>query len=325
MARLRRRARAVSLAAVQHLAHWDDVEGSRREAGHIGGTWRDLGRAAGTEGVGVALIEVDAGKWSTPAHVEGASEELFYVLEGSGLSWQSGEVYEVGEGDFLVHLPHREAHTLRAGPDGLRVLAFGHRVRHGNTVLPRAGVAWMYPGFADVALVGPGQGPYVREAAAGEPEVGEPAERPASIVNVEDVESNEREHSASLFHERDLGRAAGSERTGMSHLIIPAGREGWPPHCHSAEEEIFVVLGGEGTLILDDDEQPIRPGHVVGRPPGTRVAHSFRAGASDLVYLAYGTREPNDIAYYPRSGKVSLRGVGVMGRIEPLGYWDGEP
>ena len=61
------------------------------------------------------------------------------------------------------------------------------------------------------------------------------------------------------------------------------------------------------------------------RPPGTRVAHAFRAGETELVYLAYGTREPNDIAYYPRSGKVNLRGIGVMGRIEPLGYWDGEP
>jgi uncharacterized cupin superfamily protein len=313
------------LAAVQHLAHWDDVEGARREAGHIGGTWRDLGTAAGTQGVGVALIEVDPGKWSTPAHVEGASEEVFYVLEGSGLSWQSGEVYEVGEGDFLVHLPHREAHTLRAGPDGLRVLAFGHRVRHGNTVLPRAGVAWMYPGFADVSIVGPGTGPYVREAAAGEPEVGDSSARPASIVNVENVEPRVTEHSATLFAERDLGRAAGSARTGLSHLIINGGHEGWPPHCHSAEEEIFVVLGGEGTLRLGDDEHPLRPGHVVGRPPGTRVSHSFRAGGSDLVYLAYGTREPNDIAYYPRSGKVSLRGVGVMGRIEPLGYREDEP
>jgi uncharacterized cupin superfamily protein len=313
------------LAAVQHVAHWDDVEGARREAGHIGGTWRDLGSATGTQGVGVALIEVDPGKWSTPAHVEGASEEVFYVLRGSGLSWQSGEVYEVGEGDCLVHLPHREAHTLRAGPDGLRVLAFGHRVRHGNTVLPRAGVAWMYPGFADVSIIDPGRGPYVREAAAGEPEVGEPAERPASVVNIENVKLVEREHSASLIRERDLGRAAGSVRTGLSHLTIPASREGWPPHCHAAEEEIFVVLGGEGTLRLGDDEHPVRPGHVVGRPPGTGVSHSFRAGGSDLVYLAYGTREPNDIAYYPRSGKVSLRGVGVMGRIEPLGYWDGEP
>ena len=66
------------------------------------------------------------------------------------------------------------------------------------------------------------------------------------------------------------------------------------------------------------------PGSVVSRPAGSRVAHAFRAGAEPLVLLAYGTREPNDITYYPRSGKVSFRGVGVIGRIEPLDYWDGE-
>ena len=54
------------------------------------------------------------------------------------------------------------------------------------------------------------------------------------------------------------------------------------------------------------------------------MAHTFRAGPGGLAYLAYGTREPNDICYYPRSGKVALWGVGVIGRIEPLDYWDGE-
>ena len=321
--------RAISLALVEHVIHWDDVEPARREAGHIAGSWRDLGSAAGTVGVGVKLVDVDRGRWSTPAHVEAGEEEIFYVLAGSGLSWQDdgrgGVAYEVGAGDCLVHLPGGEAHTLRGGPDGLRVLAFGERLWHGNTVLPRAGVAWMSPAFVDVTLVAPDRGPYQREAEAGEPEVGDPMERPPSIVNLDDVEPVEREHSRSLFVERDFGRAAGSVRTGMSHLRISAGREGWPPHCHSAEEEIFVVLDGEGTVVLGEVEHAVRPGHVVARPPGTRVAHSFRAGSNDLVYLAYGTREPNDIAYYPRSGKVSLRGVGVMGRIEPLGYWDGEP
>ena len=80
---------------MQHVAHWDDVEPRRREVGHLAGTWRDLGRAVGTEGVGVQRIDVDAGRWSTPAHVEGAAEEIFYVLEGSGLSWQDGAVYEI--------------------------------------------------------------------------------------------------------------------------------------------------------------------------------------------------------------------------------------
>jgi uncharacterized cupin superfamily protein len=314
---------------VEHVAHWDDVRGGRREAGHIAGTWYDLGSAAGTVGAGVKRIQVDAGRWSTPAHVEGAEEEIFLVLAGSGVSWQDdgrgGVAYEVGEGDCLVHLPDVEAHTLRAGPDGLDVLAFGQRLPHGNTVLPRARVAWMGRAFVEVIPVGGDEHPYRREAAAGEPEEGELMERPASVINIADVPEVQRAHGSSLFLERDLGAAAGSATTGLSRVELPAGRMGWPPHCHSAEEEIFVVLEGSGTLLLGDEEQAVRRGHVVARPPGTRIAHAFRAGDGGMAYLAYGTRAPSDIAYFPRSNKVYLRGVGVMARLERLEYWDGEP
>ena len=60
------------------------------------------------------------------------------------------------------------------------------------------------------------------------------------------------------------------------------------------------------------------------RPPATRVARAFR-GDDGLALLAFGTRDPNDIVYYPRSDKVSLCGVGVRFRVDPLDYWDGEP
>jgi uncharacterized cupin superfamily protein len=43
-----------------------------------------------------------------------------------------------------------------------------------------------------------------------------------------------------------------------------------------------------------------------------------------LSVLAYGTREPNDIAYYPRSGKVSLRGINAIFHVTRVDYWDGE-
>jgi uncharacterized cupin superfamily protein len=313
---------------MQHVAHWDDVASHRRTAGHIAGTWFDLGSAAGSVGAGVKRIQVDPGRWSTPAHVEGAEEEIFFVLGGSGLSWQDdgrgGAAYEVGPGDCLVHLAGAEAHTLCAGPDGVDVLAFGQRLPHGNTVLPRAAVAWMSPAFVEVVPIGD-EHPFKREAAVGEPEVGELMERPPTIVNVAALREVEREHGRSHFFERDFGRAAGSESTGMSWVRVPPGRTGWPPHCHSAEEELFVVLEGEGNVLLGEEEHPVRRGHVVGRPPGTRVAHSFQAGDEGLTYLAYGTREPNDIAYYPRSNKVYLRGVGLMARLEDLDYWDGEP
>jgi uncharacterized cupin superfamily protein len=313
--------------SVQYVAHWDEVEGYRREAGHLAGTWYDLGTAAGTVGVGLKRIQVDPGKWSTPAHAEGAEEEIFFVLGGSGVSWQDdgrgGVAYEVREGDCLVHLPGEEAHTLCSGPEGLDVLAFGERRLHGNTVLPRAAVAWMSPAFVEVVPIGTDH-PYKREAAAGEPEVGELMERPRSIVNLADVAEERYDKGGYEGVGRDLGRAAGSQATGLGHGILEPGSLSAPFHCHSAEEEIFVVLDGEGTLLLGDDEHPIRRGSVVGRPPGTRIAHALRAGEQGLTYLAYGTREPNDIAYYPRSRKINFRGVGVITRLEQLDYWDGE-
>ena len=33
----------------------------------------------------------------------------------------------------------------------------------------------------------------------------------------------------------------------------------------------------------------------------------------------------NDMCWYPRSNKISWRGLGVIGRIEALEYGDGEP
>jgi hypothetical protein len=44
-----------------------------------------------------------------------------------------------------------------------------------------------------------------------------------------------------------------------------------------------------------------------------------------MTVLVYGTREPNDITYYPRSDKIYFRAVGVMARLERLDYMDGEP
>ncbi len=105
-----------------------------------------------------------------------------------------------------------------------------------------------------------------------------------------------------------------------------------PPHVHSAEEEIFVVLEGSGTAMLypsprtggEIEEVPVRAGCTVSRPAGSQRAHAFRAGADGMTLLGFGTSDPNDIVYYPRSGKLSFRGVGVIGRLEHVDYWDGE-
>jgi len=304
------------------VAHWDEVESERAELGELASTVTDLGTAAGSVAVGVTRWQVDPGKRSTPAHVELVEEEIFFVLGGSGLSWQDGKTYQVVAGDCLVHLATEQAHTLIGGNGGIDALAFGMRAYPGGTWLPRAGVVRMPPTWIETPG---GAHPWEREIAAGDLELPDPeAERQARIVHVDGVAETEQRRTTIGYRLRDLGRAAGSLRTGLRRYELDPGKLGAPPHCHSAEEELFVVLEGDGTLLLGEDEHPVRRGSVVARPPGTRAAHAFRAGDDGLTYLAYGTREPNDIAYYPRSGKVYLRGVGLMARLEPLEYWEHE-
>jgi uncharacterized cupin superfamily protein len=308
------------------LVHWDDAPSGRPDRVGVGGKWTRLGTAAGCLTAGVNRIELDPGEVSTPAHVHGADEEIFFVLGGSGLSWQDGETYEIRAGDCVVHPPRGKAHTLRAGDDGLDVLAYGTRERIGGGYLPKVGIYWLYPSWTEA---GTGAHPFDREPSLEWPE---PGPRPATIVNLEDVEGRFGGRS------KRLAVAAGATLTGLNWGSLQAGEEGAPPHCHSAEEEIFVVLDGEGTLELwgppkpgepfqtePQETHPVRGGHVVSRPPGTRISHSFRAGDPGLTYLAYGTRDTNDVCYYPRSNKVFFRGLGLIARLEPLDYFDGEP
>jgi uncharacterized cupin superfamily protein len=323
------------------ISHWDDVRTGRGEEGHIAGTWSSLtGPESGS--IGVKRIQVDPGKWSTPLHLEGADEEIFYVLRGSGVSvqWEGKDTHahEVHAGDCIVHLALENAHTLQAGPDGLDVLAFGQRTYAGGvTWLPRAEVAWLGNTWGRVGVEE--DHPWKREAAIGPPEIGALAPRPSNIVNVEDVEPFERDGRTVARRGHDLGRAAGSRRTGIKLYDVAPGKLMNPPHCHSAEDEIFVVLAGSGSATVwphdrgpsepdrfatDAEEHPLQTGSVVSSPAGSGRPLAVQAGDDGLHVLAYGTREPDDVCYYPRSGKVMLRGLGLVGRIERLDYWDGE-
>jgi uncharacterized cupin superfamily protein len=288
-------------------------------------TWQWLGDAAGATGIGLNRVRIEPGRLSTPPHSHGRSEEIFFVLGGSSLSWQDEAVCEVRAGDTIVHVADREEHTLRAGPEGLEYLVFGTRHPVELGWLPRSrairlGYPWVQ-GRAD--------DPWDVETEIGELEFAEPGERPSNVVAFDDIPFDED-------GDKPLAAAAGSERSGLNWIRRVAGRRGCPPHCHSLESEAFVVLDGGGTLELwptpvmasrgvKRESHELRPGQVVARPPGTRIAHSIAAGPDGITYLAYGTREPNDIAYYPRSNKVYFRGVGLMTRLEQLDYGDGEP
>jgi uncharacterized cupin superfamily protein len=303
------------------VSHWDEVEPVVIEGTHLRGTrWR-LGAAAGARDVGLSRYRLADGERAMPVHVHADEEELFYVLAGEGVSWQDGRTYEVRAGDFVLHRAGAEPHTIVGAGGGLDVLAFGSGSPTGLTWLPRARAWWNGPHW----LPHDGPNPFKAEDAAGPLELPEPEpERPATIVHIDAVAPREDRRGDVIGVRRNVGVALGSRQAGLRHLLVEPGALTFPPHCHSTEEELFVVLDGTGTLLLGDEEHAVRPGSVVARPPATGVAHAFRAGDGPLTLLAYGTREPSDICFYPRSGKVSIRGIRAIFRVQRVDYWDGE-
>jgi uncharacterized cupin superfamily protein len=311
------------------VAHWDDVDSYRRAKGEMDATWQRLGDAAGTRRVGVNRVRVEPGALPTPPHSHGASEEVFFLLGGSGLAWQDGNVHDVRPRDCVIHRANELEHTFVAGPDGLEYLVFG--TRHPTEVgwLPRSRairLGWPW-------VEGRDDDPWDVEARSEPLTYGEPAPRPANIVNVDEVEHVQWRSRVTTA---PLATEDRSELAGLHWEQIAPGRRGSVPHCHSEEEEVFVILDGTATLELwpsprreaageHKEELALRAGHLVARPPGTGISHSFLAGPEGVTMLIYGTRRPNDMCWYPRSNKISWRGLGVIGRIEALDYFDGEP
>lgn len=302
-------------------AHWDDAPQETIDGGPLRRTRWDLGVAAGSRAVGLKRIRVEPGAQTSAVHAHSAEEEIFFVLAGGGWLWQDGAAHEVRAGDAIAHVAGGPAHTMVAGDGGLDVLAFGERRPAEACHLPRSGVAWLGDTWVEA---GPGRQPWARESALERVDVSALAPRPANVVALDDLERRRLQRGPTDIVRRDLGTATGSVTSGLRHIEVAPGAESYPPHCHSAEEELFVILDGEGALLLDDTEHPARRGTLAARPAGTGVAHTWVAGERGLTRLAFGQRDPRDVAWYPRSGKLNVRGLGAIFRVERVDYWDGE-
>lgn len=124
-------------------------------------------------------------------------------------------------------------------------------------------------------------------------------------------------------------------RLGAGIDIVPPGKVACPYHFHYVQEEMFVILEGEGTLRVAGQMVPVRTGDVVCIPPGPQYPHQFvNTSGAPLKYLSISTQERPEICEYPDSGKYlvyaadkgPLLDTGRMHRPDTdLDYWDGEP
>jgi uncharacterized cupin superfamily protein len=279
--------------------HVDDVPPHRWEYGEVGATRRRLGVASGAKRLGVALIEIDPGKRSTPPHSHADEDEVFLVLAGGGLSYQTSgprdaRTYEIGVDDLLWHAANGDAHALVAGQDGLTVMVVAEGSRTNITYLPRTGQFWLGPVWspADSAH------PYDADAALGPLELPEPTvERAPTIRNLAELPLHQGRDGRLAYATRGV-REMGSDQLVLAQDEMPPETHNTDLHFHSAREEAWFVRSGTGIARLGEQAHPLGPGSFWLRQENTGVGHRIEVGADGMQLVTMGDLIPGDVCVY---------------------------
>jgi uncharacterized cupin superfamily protein len=136
---------------------------------------------------------------------------------------------------------------------------------------------------------------------------GVPMSKP--YVNLNDVQFDDVEDNGYYTSRRALFSASiGARKLGYNLTVLPPGKAQCPFHSHRAEEEMFLILEGEGELRFGSERYRIRKHDVIACPPGgPELAHQIiNTGSTELRYLAVSNVEAVEVCEYPDSGKVGV-------------------
>jgi uncharacterized cupin superfamily protein len=130
-----------------------------------------------------------------------------------------------------------------------------------------------------------------------------------------------------------LAPGTAARQLGASIDTVAPGRRACPYHFHHAEEEMFIVLQGQGHLRVAGELLALQAGDVVFIPAGPLYPHQIiNTSQAPLKYLSVSTCADVEICEYPDSGKyAAFSGSGesalrALHRADSrLDYWDGEP
>ena len=155
------------------------------------------------------------------------------------------------------------------------------------------------------------------------------------IMNLDEVAFDDVEENGIYTSSRALfSRRIGARQLGYNLTVLPPGKVQCPFHSHRGEEEMFLILEGDGELRFGDRRYPIRKHDVIACPTGgPEVAHQIiNTGTQPLRYLALSTLAEVEACEYPDSRKILVvtgrdgePGLRKMFRAEnTVGYYDRE-
>jgi uncharacterized cupin superfamily protein len=132
---------------------------------------------------------------------------------------------------------------------------------------------------------------------------------PKPFANLDDVEFTDVEENGYYTSKRaQFSAAIGARKLGYNLTELPPGHAQCPFHSHRAEEEMFLILEGEGELRFGNQSYSIRKHDVIACPiGGPEVAHQIiNTGRTTMRYLALSNLADVEICEYPDSDKIGI-------------------
>ena len=154
------------------------------------------------------------------------------------------------------------------------------------------------------------------------------------VINIDDLklepfEQGEKFACAAVR----IGPLLGAKDLGYSYDVVQPGKSSCPFHSHHAEEEMFFIIEGSGTLRYGNERRKIRAGDFIACPTGgAETAHQIiNDSDAPLAYISVSTMMPAEVCEYPDSGKIGAYGGKGESRLKHMterhshvDYWKGE-
>jgi uncharacterized cupin superfamily protein len=154
-----------------------------------------------------------------------------------------------------------------------------------------------------------------------------------NVINIDELELEHGSHGDKFeWNSSRIGPKLGAKDLGYSYDVIPPGKRGCPFHSHRAEEEMFFIVKGRGTLRYGNETRPIRAGDFICCPTGgPETAHQIvNDSDAELAYISVSTMMPAEVCEYPDSRKIGAFGSGTV-RVrhltqtdQAIDYWKDE-
>ena len=99
------------------------------------------------------------------------------------------------------------------------------------------------------------------------------------------IEPKPGSHPAASAYDKGIGEALGVRAFGLYQVELPPGCE-TVAHDHATDraEDVYAVIRGTGTVIVDEQVVPLGPGEFIAVQPS--AVRQVRAGSDGLVFIA---------------------------------------